>query len=213
MKNYKKEFNYILYYSDSTNEQDDLHFYAEDFGQEKMQGIFKLTLGLHFPEILFLPKIENIYESWPPHFDYRSMQLAKDICIGLLYGESYIVLPYNEWAGTVRIIEPEVKNAIVQSDSESEFTDKSIVFFITEEEYEIYQQEAKKIDELNDLEEHRGYETISQTRTEDLEKYMKVPVFIKEKILPYFADSDLYNISRKKDEKGNIIFTQTIGNK
>ncbi|QXU50789.1 hypothetical protein KYG33_07055 [Chryseobacterium sp. D764] len=143
MKNYKKEFNYILYYSDSTNEQDDLDFYAEDLGQEKMQGIFKLTLGLHFPEILFLPKIENIYESWPPHFDYRSMQSAKDICIGLLYGESYIVLPYNEWAGTVRIIEPEVKNVIVQSDSESEFTDKSIVFFITEEEYEIYQQEAK----------------------------------------------------------------------
>ncbi|WP_223599596.1 hypothetical protein [Chryseobacterium sp. GVT01B] len=213
MKNYKKEFNYILYYSDSANEQDDLHFYSEDFGQEKMQGIFKLTLGLHFPEILFLPKIENIYESWPPRFDYRSMQSEKDICIGLLYGESYIVLPYNEWAGTVRIIEPEVKNAIVQSDSESEFTDKSIVFFITEEEYEIYQQEAKKIHELNDLEEHRGYETISQTRTEDLEKYIKVPVFIKEKILPYFADNDLYNISRKKDEKGNVTFTQTIGNK
>jgi hypothetical protein len=213
MKNYKKEFNYILYYSDSTNEQDDLHFYAEDFGQEKMEGIFKLTLGLHFPEILFLPKIENIQESWPPYFDYRLMQSKKDICIGLLYGESYIVLPYNEWAGTVKIIETEIKNAIVQSDSEAQFTYKSTIFFITEEEYETYKQEAKKINELNDLEEHREYETISKTHTEDLEKYMKVPVFIKEKIIPYFNDSDLYDISRKKDEEGNIVFTQTIANK
>lgn len=213
MKNYRKEFNYILYYSDSTNEQDDLHFYVEDFGQDKMDGIFKLTLGRHFPEILFLPKIENIQESWPPNFDYRLMQSTKDICIGLLYGEPYIVLPYNEWAGTVKIIEKEVKNAIVQSDSESQFTYKSTVFFITEEEYEIYKQEAKKINELNDLEEYRECETISQTRTEDLEKYMKVPVFIKEKIIPYLNDSDLYDISRKKDEKGNVVFTQTIANK
>ncbi|WP_294286574.1 hypothetical protein [uncultured Chryseobacterium sp.] len=105
MKNYKKEFNYILYYSDSRNEQDDLHYY-EDFGPEKMRGIYKLTLGLHFPEILFLPKIENLHKAWPPHFDYRAMQSTKDICIGLLYGAPYIVLPYNECAGTGRTIGP-----------------------------------------------------------------------------------------------------------
>lgn len=213
MKNYKKEFNYILYYSDSKNEQDDLHYYAEDFGHEKMRGIFKLTLGLHFPEILFLPKIENLHEAWPPHFNYRAMQSTKDICIGLLYGAPYIVLPYNEWAGTVRTIEPQVKNAIVQSDSESAFTDKSMLFFISEEEYEIYKLEAQNIHQLNLLEEYREYETISKTRTEDLEKFMKVPVFIKEKIIPYLNDRDLYSISRKKDENGKIIFTQTIGSK
>ncbi|WP_347216268.1 hypothetical protein [Chryseobacterium sp.] len=212
MKNYKKEFNYILYFSDSTNEQDDLHFYAEDFGQEKMQGIFKLTLGLHFPEVLFLPKIENVSKSWPPYMDYRLVQSAEDIRKVLLLMESYVVLPYNEWAGQVKIVKSEIKNPI-SSDPETYYGYKSTIFFITDEEYENYKQEAEKIDELNDLEEHRGYETISQTRTEDLEKYMKLPVFLKEKILPYFADSDLYEISRKKDEKGNIIFTQTIGNK
>jgi hypothetical protein len=42
---------------------------------------------------------------------------------------------------------------------------------------------------------------------------MKIPEFIKEKVLPYFDDRDLYEISRKRDEEGNIIFTQTIGNK
>ncbi|SDJ09009.1 hypothetical protein [Chryseobacterium jejuense] len=212
MKNYKKEFNYILYYSDSTNEQDDLHFYAEDFGQEKMQGIFKLTLGLHFPEILFLPEIENISKSWPPYIDYRLIQSAEDICKALLLMESYIILPCNEWAGQVKILESEIKNPI-SSDPETYYGYQSTIFFITDEEYENYKQEAEKIDELNDLEEHRGYETMSQTRTEDLEKYMKLPVFIKEKVLPYFNDHDLYDISRIKDEKGNVIFTQTIGNK
>ncbi|MEJ5102682.1 hypothetical protein [Chryseobacterium sp. MYb328] len=213
MKNYRKEFNYIIYYSDSTNEQDDLYFYTESFGQDKMNGIFKLTLGLHFPEILFLPKIENIHESWPPYVDYRIMQSAQDVYLGLLYEQSYIVLPDKQWAGTVKIIEKEVKNVRTQSDSDAQFTYKSTLFFITEEEYEIYRQEAEKIHELNDLEEYREYETISKTRTEDLEKYMKVPGFIKEKILPYFDDRDLYEISRKRDEEGNIIFTQTIGNK
>jgi hypothetical protein len=212
MKNYSKEFNYILYYSDSTNEYDDLYSYAEDLGQDKMTGIFKLTLGLHFPEILFLPKIENIHEPWPPSVDYHLIQSAEDICKTLLLMESYIVLPYNEWAGQVRILEAEMKNPI-SSDPENYYGYKNTLFFITEEEYEIYQQEAKKIAELNNLEEHRGYETISKTRTEDLEKYMRVPVFIKEKILPYFDDRDLYEISRKKDENGNVIFTQTIGNK
>lgn len=42
---------------------------------------------------------------------------------------------------------------------------------------------------------------------------MKVPVFIKEKVMPYFDDNDLYNINRKKDEEGNVAFTKTIGNK
>ncbi|BAP32495.1 chromosome partition protein MukB [Chryseobacterium sp. StRB126] len=212
MKNYRKEFNYIIYYSDSTNDQDDLHFYAEEFGPEKMQGIFKLTLGLHFPEILFLPGIENINTYWPPYIDYRLIQSAEDICKALLLTESYIVLPCNEWAGQVRILEPEIKNPI-PSDPETYYGYKSTIFFISEEEYKNYKQEAKKIEDLNDLEEHRGYETMSKTRTEDLEKYMKLPVFIKEKILPYFDDRDLYDISRKKDEEGNIIFTQTIGNK
>ncbi|WP_294286573.1 hypothetical protein [uncultured Chryseobacterium sp.] len=63
------------------------------------------------------------------------------------------------------------------------------------------------------MEEYREYETISKTRTEDLEKFMKVPVFIKEKIIPYLNDRDLYSISRKKDENGKIIFTQTIRSK
>lgn len=212
MKNYRKEFNYIIYYSDSTNGQDDLHFYAENFGQDKMDGIFKLTLGLHFPEILFLPEIENIHESWPPYLDYRLIQSPADIGKALLLTAPYIVLPYNEWAGQVRVLESESKNPIL-SDPESYYSYKSTLFFITEKEYKLYQQEATKIDELNDLEEHRGYETISKTRTEDLEKYMKVPGFIKEKILPYFDDRDLYEISRKRDGEGNIIFTQTIGNK
>ncbi|MEJ5102665.1 hypothetical protein [Chryseobacterium sp. MYb328] len=212
MKNYRKEFNYIVYYSDSTNEQDDLHFYAEEFGQEKMQGIFKLTLGLHFPEILFLPGIGNIDKLWPPYIDYRLIQSAEDICKVLLLTESYIVLPYNEWAGQVRILEPEPKNP-TPSDTETYYGYKNTVFFITEEEYELYEQEAKYINELNDSEEIRGYETISKTRTEDLEKNMKVPGFIKEKIISYFDDRDLYQISRKRDGEGNIIFTQTIGNK
>lgn len=212
MKNYKKEFNYIVYYSDSTNEQDDLHFYAEDFGQEKMHGIFKLTLGLHFPVILFLPKIENISKSWPPYIDYHLIQSAQDIHKALLLTESYIVLPCNEWSGQVKILESEIKSPIY-SDPETYYGYQSTIFFITDEEYENYKQEAETIDELNDLEEHRGYETISQTRTEDLERYMKLPLFIKEKVLPYFNDHDLYEISRKKDEKGNINFTQTIGNK
>ncbi|HCN51478.1 MAG TPA: hypothetical protein DIT10_20730 [Chryseobacterium sp.] len=212
MKNYRKEFNYIIYYSDSTNEQDDLYFYTESFGQDKMNGIFKLALGLHFPEILFLPEIENIHESWPPYVDYRLIQSAEDIYKALLLTQPYIVLPYNEWAGQVKVLEPDSKNP-VPSDSETYYGYKSTLFFITEEEYKLYRQEAEKINELNDLEEHIGYETISKTHTEDLEKYMKIPGFIKEKVLPYFDDRDLYEISRKRDAEGNIIFTQTIGNK
>ncbi|WP_066439424.1 hypothetical protein [Chryseobacterium sp. CCH4-E10] len=131
----------------------------------------------------------------------------------MLYGAPYNVLPYNEWAGTVRTIEPQVKNAIVKSDPESAFTDKSMLFFISEEEYEIYKLEAQNIPQLNLLEEYREYETISKTSTEDLEKFMKVPVFIKEKIIPYLNDRDLYSISRKKDENGKVIFTQTIRSK
>jgi hypothetical protein len=114
MKNYRKEFNYIIYYSDSTNEQDDLYFYTESFGQDKMNGIFKLTLGLHFPEILFLPEIENIHESWPPYVDYRLIQSAEDIYKALLLTQPYIVLPYNEWAGQVRVLEPDSKNQFLQ---------------------------------------------------------------------------------------------------
>lgn len=108
---------------------------------------------------------------------------------------------------------PEIKNEMVQSNSELPFTYPGIVFFISEEEYQNYKEEAKKIAELNALEEHTEYEVLSQTRTEDLEKYMKLPVFIKEKIIPYFEDSDLYNISRKKEENGTIVFMQTIGNR
>ncbi|WP_294223245.1 hypothetical protein [uncultured Chryseobacterium sp.] len=212
MKNYSREFNYIMYYSDSTNEQDDLHFYAEDFGPDKMQGIFKLTLGLHFPEILFLERIENVSTSWPPYIDYRMIESAEDIRKALLLEKSYIVLPCNEWAGQVKILEPENKNPI-SSDPETYYGYKSVIFFITEQEYETYKQEAKKIEELNDLEVKRGYDVISQTHTEDLEKYMKLPIFIKEKIIPYFNDNDLYNIGRKRDQEGNVVFTKTIGNK
>ncbi len=28
---------------------------------------------------IFLPKIENLHELWPHHFDYRAMQSTKDI--------------------------------------------------------------------------------------------------------------------------------------
>lgn len=212
MKLYRREFNYILYYFDSRYKEDDLHIYAKDFGEDKMKDIFKLSVNLH-TEILFLPKIENLHKSWPPHCDYRTIQSTKDISIALLYGEWYSVIPCNEWAGQVKIMAPEIKDAIVQSDSEFPFTYPSILFFITEEEYESYKQEAKKIEELNALEEHTKYEVLSQTRTEDLEKYMKLPVFIKERIIPYFNDRDLYNICRKKDENGIVVFTQTIGNK
>ncbi|KFF24434.1 hypothetical protein [Chryseobacterium vrystaatense] len=83
--------------------------------------------------------------------------------------ESYIILPCNEWAGQVRILESEIKNPIY-SDPETYYGYKNTIFFITDEEYENYKQEAGKIDELNDLEEHRGCKTISQTRTEDLER-------------------------------------------
>lgn len=210
MKFYRKEFNYIIYYSDSTNKMDDLHFCAEKFGQDKIQGIFKLTLGRHFPEILFLPKIENIHKFWPPNIDYQSIQSTEDICISLILGGPYIVMPCNEWSGEVKIIDMEVKNP---TSHDTDYIYKSTVFFITEREYETYYQEAKKIEELNDDEYQRDYEIFSQTRTEELEKYMEVPIFIKDKVIPYFDDSDLYNISRKKDENGNIIFTQTIASK
>lgn len=211
MQLYRREFNYSLYYSDSQYEGDSLHHDAKDFGQDKVKDIFKLSLNLH-SEIHFLPKIENIHESWPPYCDSRTIQSAKELHIVLLYYKEYLVLPCNEWAGQVKIIEPEIKNARVQSDSEFPFTYPSILFFITEKEYECYKEEAKKIAELNDLEEHTKYEVLSQTRTEDLEKQMKLPVFIKETIIPYFSDRDLYNICRKKDENGTVVFTQTIGN-
>ncbi|UUC44417.1 hypothetical protein [Flavobacterium cerinum] len=205
MQLYRREFNYSLYYFDSQYEEDDLYHDAKDFGQDKVKDIFKLSLNL-YAEIYFLPKIENIDKSWPPYCDCRTIQTAKELYIALLYHKHY------QWAGQVKIVEPEIKNTRVQSDSGIPFTYPGIVFFISEEEYENYKEEAKKIAESNDLEEHTEYEVLSQTRTEDLEKYMKLPVFIKEKIIPYFEDSDLYNISRKKAENGTIVFTQTIGN-
>lgn len=213
MKNYRKEYNYIIYYSDSTNESDDLQqIYAADLGEEKMKGIFKLTLGLHFPEVLFLPKIDAIQESWPPYVAYHSLASVQDICIELMLASDYIVTPCNEWAGTVKILQPEDKKPDPDN-AELIYSNKSIVFFITEQDYEIYRQEAKEIAALNDLEEIIQYETVSYTRTEDLERCMIIPVFIKEQVIPYFSDRDLYEISRKRDENGTIVFTQPIGNK
>lgn len=39
---------------------------------------------------------------------------------------------------------------------------------------------------------------------------MKVSVFIKEKVISNLNNRDLYEICRKKDEEGNIVFIQTI---
>jgi hypothetical protein len=117
-------------------------FILKVLGQDKMNGIFKLTLGLHFPEILFLPEIENIHESWPPYVDYRLIQSAEDIYKALLLTQPYIVLPYNEWAGQVRVLEPDSKNP-VPSDLKLIMVIK-YPLFITEEEYKLYRQEAEK---------------------------------------------------------------------
>ncbi|WP_223599595.1 hypothetical protein [Chryseobacterium sp. GVT01B] len=205
--NIKKEFNYSICYFDSTNEDSGILFnYAKDFGNEKVKDIFGISLGWGGVEIVFLPKIENIENFWPPIANYNLNQQAEDIYKAILYGESYVVMPCNEWAGQVKILEPDIKNSLIQSKKEMIFKYKSLIFFISEQEYEIYKQEAKEIQELNTLEEEKDYLIISHTRTEDLEKRMKIPVFIKEKIIPCFDEHDLHSIERIRDENDNIIF-------
>lgn len=122
MKLYKRDFNYWLYYTDSQYQDDDLQLYDEDFGQDITKGIFKLSLGhRHYAAIHFLPKIENIHESWPPHCDYRTIQSTDDISIALLYGELYNVIPCNEWAGQVKILEPEIKEKVLPYFNDGDF--------------------------------------------------------------------------------------------
>lgn len=211
--NIKREFNYSMWYFDATYEDSViLSNYGKDFGHEKIRALFGISLGWGGVKIFFLPKIENMQNFWPPIATYELNQEAESLYKAILYGASYIVLPYNEWAGQVKVLEPIIKHSLIQSKKEIVFKSKSFVFFISEQEYEIYKQEAKEIQELNALEEEKDYLIISHTRTEDLEKRMKIPVLIKKTILPHLSASDLYEISRKKDENGTIIFTQTIGN-
>ncbi|MGN7705371.1 hypothetical protein KYG33_07060 [Chryseobacterium sp. D764] len=207
--NIKREFNYSMCYFDSTYEDSGILFnYAKDFGYEKIKDAFGISLGWGGVEIVFLPKIENIENFLPPISNHDLNQQAEDIYKAILYGESYIVIPSNEWAGQVKILEPDIKNSLIQSKEEMIFKYKSFIFFISEQEYEIYKQEAKEIQELNTLEEEKEYLIISHTRTEDLEKRMKIPVFIKEKIIPYFDKHDLHSIERIRDEKDDIIFAR-----
>ncbi|RQO35429.1 hypothetical protein DBR39_18305 [Chryseobacterium sp. KBW03] len=207
--NIKREFNYSICYFDSTYEDSDILFnYAKDFGNEKVKDVFGISLGWGGVEIVFLPKIENIENFWPPIANYDLNQQAEDIYKAILFGESYIVMPCNEWAGQVKVLEPDIKNSLIQSKKEMIFKYKSLIFFISEQEYEIYKQEAKEIQELNTLEEEKEYLIISHTRTEDLEKRMKIPVFIKEKIIPCFDKHDLHSIERIRDENDNIIFSR-----
>ena len=209
--NIKREFNYSMDYFDATCEDSGiLFYYAKDFGYEKIKDIFGISLGWGGVAIIFLPKIENVQIFWPPIANYDLHEQAEDIYKAMLYGESYIVIPCNEWAGQVKILEPNIKNSLIQSEKEIIFKYKSSVFFISDEEYEIYKQEAKEIQELNTLEEEKEYLIISHTRTEDLEKRMKIPVFIKEKIIPCFDKHDLHAIERARDENDNdnIIFTR-----
>ncbi|WP_404985506.1 hypothetical protein ACI513_20185 [Chryseobacterium sp. M5] len=145
---------------------------------------------------------------WSSIANYDLNKEAEDIYKAILYGESYIVIPCNELAGQVKILEPSIKNSLIQSKKEIIFKSKSLVFFISDQEYEIYKQEAKEIQELNTLEEEKDYLIISHTRTEDLEKLMEIPVFIKEKIIPYFDKHHLHSIERLKDENDNIIFAR-----
>ncbi|MEJ5102664.1 hypothetical protein [Chryseobacterium sp. MYb328] len=153
-----------------------------------------------------LPKIENVQDFWSPIENNDINQQAEDIYKGILFLESYIVIPCNEWAGQVKILEPDIKNSLIQPKKEMISKSKSFIFFISEQEYEIYKQEVKEIRELNTLEEEKEYLIISYTRTEDLEKRMKIPVFIKEKIISCFDKHDLHSIERIKDENDNIVF-------
>ncbi|VXB16971.1 hypothetical protein [Chryseobacterium sp. 8AT] len=207
--NIKRKFNYSMYYFDSTYEDSViLSNYGKDFGHEKIKDIFGISLGWGGVKIFFLPKIENMQNFWPSIANYDLNTKAKDIYKAILYGESYIVIPYNELAGQVKILEPSINNSLIQSKKEIIFKSKSLVFFISDQEYEIYKQEAKEIQELNTLEEEKDYLIISHTQTEDLEKRMEIPVFIKEKIILYFDKHDLHSIERLKDENDNIIFAR-----
>ncbi|BAP32496.1 glutamate synthase (NADH) large subunit [Chryseobacterium sp. StRB126] len=207
MLNIKREFNYSICYFDSTYEDSViLSNYGKDFGHGKIKDIFGISLGWGGVQIFFLPKTENVQDFWSPIANYDLNQQAEDIYKEILFLESYIVIPCNEWAGQVKIIEPDIKNSLIQPKKEMIFKSKSFIFFISEQEYEIYKQEVKEIQELNTLEEEKEYLIISHTRTEDLEKRMKIPVFIKEKIIPCFDKHDLHSIERIKDENDNIVF-------